>query len=201
MNDPVGPDDPRSPGAPGPLEPTAGPRTGSSGRGEELARALASYLRSRPWRSGEVGPDLFVSQVAVTSGQWPLFISLRRAEEQIIVHSVLPVEVPPTRREAAALYLTRANFGLVLGNFEMDLDGTDVRYKTSLDIEGGTLTAALLDHLVMANVVTVDRYLAGLRAVVGGADPAAEIAAIERRSESPRGTGSAGRDSGESPPG
>jgi hypothetical protein len=194
MSDPVGPGDHPSAGTPGPDDRTATPTTGSSGRSEELARILTAYLRSRPWQSHEVGPDLFVSQVAISSGQWPLFIALRRAEEQVIVHSVLPVEVPSARREAVALYLTRANFGLVLGNFEMDLDGTDVRYKTSLDIEGGTLTAPLLDHLVMANVVTVDRYLAGLRAVIGGADPAAEIAAIERRGNGER------RGDGGSPP-
>lgn len=194
MSDPIGPKDPASAGASGPDDRTAAPTTGSTERGEELARILTAYLRSRPWQSHEAGPDLFVSHVAVSSGQWPLFIALRRAEEQVIVHSVLPVEVPSARREAVALYLTRANFGLVLGNFEMDLDGTDVRYKTSLDIEGGTLTAPLLDHLVMANVVTVDRYLAGLRAVVGGADPAAEIAAIERDGNAMR------RGNGGSPP-
>lgn len=194
MSDPVEPGNLPSAGTPGPDDRTATPTTGSSGRNEELARILTAYLRSRPWQSHEVGPDLFVSQVAISSGQWPLFIALRRAEEQVIVHSILPVEVPSARREAVALYLTRANFGLVLGNFEMDLDGTDVRYKTSLDIEGGTLTAPLLDHLVMANVVTVDRYLAGLRAVIGGADPAAEIAAIERRGNGER------RGEGGSPP-
>src|SRR5215212_5325423 len=41
--------------------------------------------------------------------------------------------VPPERREAVALLLTRANYGIYLGNFEMDLDDGEIRFKVSVD--------------------------------------------------------------------
>jgi hypothetical protein len=66
-------------------------------------------------------------------------------------------------------FLTRANYGLIVGNFEMDLNDGEVRYKTSIDVEGDELTPALLRNLAYTNVKTMDRYLPGLMSVMYGA--------------------------------
>lgn len=81
-----------------------------------------------------------------------------------------------------AEYLTRANYGLPLGNFEMDFSDGEVRFKTSLDVEGEEymLTPAMIKSLVYSNVLTMDRYLAGMMAVIyGDASPEQEIAKAE----------------------
>lgn len=67
-----------------------------------------------------------------------------------------------------AEYLTRANYGLVLGNFEMDFRDGEVRYKTSIDVEGAEIVPGLIRNLVYANVITMDRYLPGLLSVIYG---------------------------------
>ena len=85
-----------------------------------------------------------------------------------------PVKVPEDARLAAAEYLTRANYGLRIGNFEMDFSDGEVRYKSSLDFEGATLTPDLIKHAIYPAVQTMDRYLPGLMAVMYGGKPAAE---------------------------
>ncbi|MBC7340390.1 MAG: YbjN domain-containing protein [Firmicutes bacterium] len=95
-------------------------------------------------------------------------------------YSVCPVNVPEGKRLAVAEYLTRANYGLVIGNFEMDFRDGEVRYKTSIDVEGAEIAPALVRNLVYANVITMDRYLPGLLGVIyGNLTPEQAIAQVE----------------------
>lgn len=91
-----------------------------------------------------------------------------------------PIRVPEEARTAMAEYLTRANYGLRIGNFEMDLTDGEVRYKSSLDFEDATLTPDLIKHAIYPAVQTMDRYLPGMMAVIyGGKPPAEAIEEIE----------------------
>jgi hypothetical protein len=98
-------------------------------------------------------------------------------------YSVCPV-VAADDKVAMAEFLTRANFGLAVGNFEMDWESGAIRCKTSLDIEGTDLNEALVEGLVNANLITTERYMPGLRAVAeNGAVPADAINEIENFGE------------------
>lgn len=143
-----------------------------------LRDAVAAYFTNRDWPLDDRG-DYFASPVSGKHGEWIAFIDVREDEDQIAVHSMIPVEVAPDMRTAVALYLTRANFGLPIGNFELDLDDGEIRFKTSLELAGSQPSDGLIDRLFITNIVTVDQYLPGLRAVLGGTDPAAAVTGVE----------------------
>jgi hypothetical protein len=67
-----------------------------------------------------------------------------------------------------AEFITRTNYGLRIGNFEMDFQDGEVRYKSSLDFEGSTLTPEWIQHAVYPAVQTMDRYLPALMKVIDG---------------------------------
>lgn len=114
------------------------------------------------------------------NGQWMCYAHAREETDQFVFYSVLPVNAPPNKRAAAAEFITRANYGMIIGNFEMNYDDGEIRYKTSVDIEGAELSFALVKQAVYANVATVDRYLPGLMAVIyGNADPETAIIRVE----------------------
>ncbi len=114
------------------------------------------------------------------NGQWTCYAQVREEQEQFIFYSLCPVNAPEEKRLAAAEFLTRANYGLFIGNFELDMNDGEIRYKTSIDVEGDRLSEALVRTLVYANVLTMDRYLPGLMSVLyGGASPAEAIAQVE----------------------
>lgn len=114
------------------------------------------------------------------SGQWPMVARVHRELELIIIYSVCPVAVPDDRRYAMAELLTRANYGMFIGNFEMDFDDGEVRFKTSVDVENGEATFELIKQLVYVNVSTMDRYFPGIMSVTyGQTDPVDAIRAIE----------------------
>jgi hypothetical protein len=104
---------------------------------------------------------------------------------QFIFYSVCPVNVPENKRLSVAEFITRANYGLLIGNFELDLVDGEVRFKTSIDVKDDRLSSALFQPLVYTNVVMMDRYLPGIMAVIyGGVSPENAIAQIENEPES-----------------
>ena len=113
-------------------------------------------------------------------GQWMCYAQAREEQQQFVFYSVCPASVPDDKRAPMAEFVTRANYGLIVGNFEMDYRDGELRYKTSVDVEGDELSNALLRSLVYANVAMMDQYLPGILAVLyGGTSPEEAIAQIE----------------------
>jgi hypothetical protein len=100
------------------------------------------------------------------NGKWTCFAQARENQQQFIFYSVCPNAAPEDKRSAAMEFITRANYGLVIGNFEMDADDGEIRCKTSIDVEGGELTPVLIRQVVYSNVMTMNKYLPGLMSVL-----------------------------------
>jgi hypothetical protein len=114
------------------------------------------------------------------NGEFRCFATVRVDLEQFIFYAVAAVKVPESERPAAAEYITRANYGLRIGNFEMDFSDGEIRYKSSLDFEGEELSNNLIRNAIYPAVQLLDQYLPGLLKVVfGGMEPKEAIAEIE----------------------
>jgi hypothetical protein len=111
-------------------------------------------------------------------GEWLSVAIVREEAQEFVFYSVAPQFVDEERRWAVVEYLMRANYGLSIGNFEMDFDDGEVRFRTGIDVEGDRLSPALLKSLIYSNWVTMDRYLLGLQAVM--ADELSPSDAIEQ---------------------
>ncbi|NEQ33093.1 MAG: YbjN domain-containing protein [Leptolyngbya sp. SIO4C5] len=115
------------------------------------------------------------------NGQWPCYVNVNQAQETACFYSISPATTPLEQRGAIAEFITRANYGLILGNFELDYTDGEIRYKTSIDVEGDRLSPALIHNLVYTNVLTMDQYLPGLMAVLEqGISPEQAIALVEQ---------------------
>ena len=114
------------------------------------------------------------------NGSVRCFFQEREAQEQVAFYSVGALMVPEEKRAAVAEFLLRANYGMIVGNFEMDYDDGEIRFKTSADVEGIELSEVFIRNLVYANVLTMDRYTPGIAKVVyADADPAEAVAEVE----------------------
>lgn len=112
------------------------------------------------------------------NGKWTCYAQVKEDQQIFFFYSVSPVNVPEEKRMAAAEFITRANYGLKIGNFELDFTDGELRYKTSIDVENDRLTTALVSNLVYANLWTMDRYLPGILSVVYG--DVSPVEAVER---------------------
>ena len=103
------------------------------------------------------------------NGELRCFAQIRMDYERIIIYAIAPVKVPEDVRPSVAEFITRANYGMHIGNFELDYSDGEVRYKCSLDFEGEVLTNTFIRHIIYPAVQTMDKYLPGVMKVAFGA--------------------------------
>lgn len=119
------------------------------------------------------------------NGKWTCYARTRVEQSQFVFYSICPIKVPKPKRRALGEFIARANYGMIIGNFELDFTDGEVRYKTSIDVEGSIITFPLLKRLVYTNVMMMDNYLPGITSVIKGeASPEDAIAQIETPIES-----------------
>jgi hypothetical protein len=144
--------------------------------------AVSAFLEKAEWSGTPVAdhPTWLRLHHAGATGQWQCLLQVREDQSQFFFFSMAALYVPEARRPAVAEFLTRANFGLIIGNFEMDYDDGEVRYKTYFDAQGFELSAETVETHILANLAVFDRYNPGLMAVAfGDKDPAEVVKAIE----------------------
>ena len=100
------------------------------------------------------------------NGQWNCYTQAREAEQQFLFYSICPLQIPEAKRMAIAEFITRANYGLVIGNFELDFSDGEVRYKTAIDTEDEELAPEKIKKLVYTNLAIMDAYLPGIIDVI-----------------------------------
>lgn len=105
--------------------------------------------------------------IAGDAARWKTFVRILPTL-QLVIYSTPDVTVPEPRRVAVAEFLTRANFGLAVGNFELDFDDGEVRFKTSIDSNGEPFAKEILLNLLNANLANTNRYLPGVMGVAFG---------------------------------
>lgn len=152
-----------------------------------LLDKVKQFLTEDDWKF-EAVPDTTILRMGFKgdNGNWTVLAQSKEDYEQVFIYSVWTSNVSEDKRAAAAEYVTRANYGLPIGGFEMDLNDGEVRYKTSIDIEGGELTPTMIKNLLYLNVLTFDKYLGGLNKVVfGGVAAADAIKEIEQPADAP----------------
>lgn len=144
-----------------------------------LMETIEQYFREEGWQYERVeGRDAFDARYDDEGTPWDCLAVAREDERQVILYVFAPGAAPESRRLAVAEYLTRANYGLIIGNFEMDFSDGEVRYRASIDVDEAELTPALFDHLAEASILAMRAYAPGLAAVMAGAQTPAE--AIEQ---------------------
>jgi hypothetical protein len=151
----------------------------------KLLDIVTAYLKQDDWPF-ETLDDSTVVRVHFQgdSAQFTCFAQTREDVDQFVFYSVSPVNVPEHKRPEIAEFITRANYDMVIGNFEMDYGDGEVRFKTSIDVEGTELTPELLKPLLYANVLMMDQYLPGVMSVIY-ADVSPETAVAQVESDSP----------------
>jgi hypothetical protein len=142
---------------------------------------LSNYLDSDEWFPRRIdGKYAYSMSYSGKNGDLRCYAIVRVDLEEFLFYAVAPVKVPDEVRSAVAEYLTRANYGLRIGNFELDYSDGEVRYKSSIDFEGQMLTNDLIRNAIYPAVHTMDRYLTGLlRVSFGGATPHEAIEEVE----------------------
>ena len=152
-------------------------------RGGQILEAIINFFTEDDWSYTKIqGEPTLSLAFQGENGKWICYAKSRTEQAQFVFYSICPVNAPENKRSSVAEFITRANYGTIIGNFELDYTDGEIRYKTSIDVEGSNLTFPLIKQLVYANVTMMDEYLPGIVSVIeGDVEPKEAIRAIEQR--------------------
>ncbi len=132
----------------------------------------------------EEGDHFIQTEFEGKNGDFELYAFAREEQRQVVVYSVCEKLTPPEKRAAIAELLARANYGLILGNFELDFDDGEIRFRTSRTIGPQMLDGKDMRELIATNVSAMDLYLPAIEAVLtSDITPAAAIDEVEASSD------------------
>ncbi|MDP8225211.1 MAG: YbjN domain-containing protein [Candidatus Lernaella stagnicola] len=146
-----------------------------------LIQQVEEFLKANDWKFTVMDDNSLIRMgFQGDNGSWTCLIRCKEKEGFVLIYSILPNNIPEPNRQAIAEYLTRANYGMRVGNFEMDFEDGEVRCKTGISINAAEITQEIIKDLLYINLVTTDKYLPGINKVVyGDANPAETIQQIE----------------------
>ncbi|MEQ9623319.1 YbjN domain-containing protein [Coleofasciculus chthonoplastes] len=149
----------------------------------QILEEMVNFFKQDDWSFYQIkGQPVLQMGFQGKNGQWTCYARARENEQQFVFYSICPVTVPKSKRRGLGEFIARANYGMIIGNFELDFAEGEIAYKTSIDVEGSTLTFPQMKRLVDTNVTMMDHYLPGIKSVIqGDASPEEAIAQIEKR--------------------
>lgn len=133
-----------------------------------LMEAVKAFFKQNEWNYAvhETEPMLQMRYQG-DNGDWLCAARVREDIGQFIFYSILPMSAPPKKRVAVAEFLTRVNFNLMVGNFEMDFADGEILLRTyGLTTGGRSLPVDVIGSLIFSNVFMMDKYLPGIMAVI-----------------------------------
>ena len=154
--------------------------TGEARKQMHLER-IVEYVKSQNWKYSVEG-NFVKFNMSLKSKIGKAYNTVVAGETEIQCYAMCPINAKPEDYANVVEYITRANYGLKLGNFEFDYRDGEVRYHTCLRSTDGIPSLTEVEWIVDMPMLMLDKYGDGLaKNLMGFGDPEKDIAEIEKR--------------------
>lgn len=97
-----------------------------------------------------------------------IYFALLADEGLLQLFAPLPAKIPQGCRPAIAEAITRANFGMKMGKFELDYSSGELRFQIANAFTAEGLDAEIIRRLIGTAVHVVDHYFPAMMSIVYG---------------------------------
>lgn len=131
-----------------------------------LLGQLKRVFADNGWPYSEItGAPVLVSELSGPVGSWDFYAQAVEERDLVLLYSIAPQRVPEQRRLEVSEFLTRANYGLADGNFELDFDDGEIRFKSVLHVPA-ELDGLLVRRVVRLNGAALETYLPSIAELI-----------------------------------
>ncbi len=146
--------------------------------------ALIRYMDFQGWHYECVADDetRYIAKLGMNIGGRLSSIRLFTEANAHTIQSVgvCPINADEASRPMVAEYITRANYGLMVGKFEMDYSDGEVRFQSCQSCTQGVPHQKDIERIVDMPIVMFHKYGDGLvKSLLGLGNPEADIREIE----------------------
>lgn len=146
-----------------------------------LYDTLVMFLQEEDWKFTPM-PEETAALMTFNceNASYLCYARMREEQQQVMFYAIYPLRAPADRRDEVAEFVARVNYGLALGNMELDVDDGEMRFKTSADVGAAQFSLPLLRSLMQTCIATADRYYPGYTALLyGGVTPQQAVEQVE----------------------
>lgn len=118
---------------------------------------LAEYLRQHDWHFAVIDDDSLLLPISEEDLSWMAIATFNDPAKLLILHSRLPVRIPPQRRPDIARRLNQFNHGCLAGAFQLDEADGEVLFQTTQFVGAGGLDPDILPRFFAAHLVIVGK--------------------------------------------
>jgi hypothetical protein len=101
-------------------------------------------------------------------GTYRIIAAIDSDDDLFQVFGFAPVRAPEGSRPAVAETVARANYGLKVGKFEMDLDDGELRFQVAQILTDDNLEDEVIRRLIGTTMAMLDMYLPAVLSVIYG---------------------------------
>ncbi len=143
-------------------------------------QAIANFFTVEDWPFVQIqGEQILQMAVSVQNEKWTCYAQAIEEQSLFIFYSICPIKAPESKRQVLAEFLTKVNYDLIIGNFQLDLTSGQIRYKTSIDVSDSTLSMTQIKNLVYTNVTMMDSHLPEILSIINSESPSDAIISKE----------------------
>ncbi len=129
----------------------------------QVIKLIKGFFEAEDWKYDyDEEENVFRSEINMNSVVGSLQIYIFMQEHSYLVYTKLQATAEKSCYEKISEYLHRANYGLRHGNFELDYDDGEIRYKIFVDFENSELSKDVVARSIFIPVFMFDRYGRGL---------------------------------------
>lgn len=148
-----------------------------------IAQAIETLFSRENWKIQKRDERSYTFGFRGENNRYDFFALIGENSNSLCVYAILPMQSPENKLMEVAEFLHRANYGMIIGNFELDFRDGEVRYKVSVDFEEDAPNPDHINHMIDCGLAMADRYIPGIGAVVfGGRSVEEAIEMVEGRS-------------------
>ena len=153
---------------------------------EQIVDAIRDLLDEDDWHY-EYDAERHLIKMGVTlksklkSGR--IYVDIK--QDCYLVYLYAPISGDKDNLGELTKYLAMANYGLINGNFELDVSDGEIRYKTYVNCDGlESLSPAVIKDSIYVGCFMMDRYGDGIAALaLGFSDAETELKKVEKADE------------------
>lgn len=138
----------------------------------EIATQIEAFLEQKGIHcSKNTAPDencIFTIKFKINSKVQSVTLIIIVRDNNFSILATIPISADEDHRLAAAEFLTRANFNMRIGNFELNMLDGEIRFKTYSQVPDPTvpLPEKFIGNAIFLPLNMIERYADGLLAVL-----------------------------------
>jgi len=126
--------------------------------------------------------ELFRLEISGINCNYVCYIIVDEEQESLLCNTHIKQKVPFGKRLEVCNFINRINYELAIGNFEMDMEDGELRFRTYLDSANALPSQEQLINLIWNGAQTFDTYYPGFMKIITEdylAEEAMELCSLE----------------------